>query len=137
MTPLPTAWFENIHGTRWFPSTHLATPPPGYDFEWARASRVLAEQLFVGGIAKETRWRTWSADLVSALHRPSLAERTRALLRGFSPIWGMPLGDAIVIAAVACQQCRIRIAYRHGVSWGIRQPGHPMQRGCEICEASR
>lgn len=71
----------------------------------------------------------WSRDLGLALARSSVRERVMSLVRGH--VWNKnyKMGDAILIAANACERCMNSLAHQYGLSWGYKEHSN------EWCEA--
>jgi hypothetical protein len=153
---LARQWWENDKGERWTPSAGVVTPPEGFDRRVTEQPLVLhrqvqAKQSVVDEMTSPQYASGYSADLVLALARPSIAEAGRALQRallnrrmapaaldnlsGRLSSYGLPadavsqvplpqrfaLADAILIAARACERCTNALAYAYGLQWGYHE----------------
>lgn len=133
-------WYEDEGGRRWAPRDDvLLQVPPGFTrFNLRDPCVMLHEVSGVGGDpeATSTFECPWSETLVSALHRPTLLERARQVLRYGRFAASMDLGGAILLAAVACDDCSYVLAHEHGCSWGFRERDRGelgVESCCELC----
>lgn len=147
MNQVPSVWFEDADGRRWVPGDDSDRCPPGFTVVHRRDPLVLQHEMY-DRLAPEdldagdgvTVELAWDEELVSAMHRPNALERLRQLARHGRLAPTLPLEQAILVSAVACDACSEALAHEHGCSWGERRGSRRHQAHgttCELCKPPR
>jgi len=79
---------------------------------------------------------TYSGDLALAMSSPKFKWWVKAFLRGFI-LPKYELGEAILIAANACERCMNTLAYQYGLDWGYKEWSADWVKTntkCKFCE---
>ncbi len=136
-------WYENDEG-EYIPATTepWQGAPSGATIQVSRFPREVHTKWLRlkddGGcelIASATS--SYSSDLVLAMCRPTLRDRTIQFLRYGSFAKTYDFEMAVLLAAETCERCMNSLAHRHGLSWGYREfsdEWHLAGTTCHRCE---
>jgi hypothetical protein len=119
-------WYEDADGNYLgeVTSENCNKPPENAKYRRSRNPNELREQIFIietGKLLIESTC-TYSTDLVLAMIRPSIVERTRALSRGFTKSL-LDFEQAVLTIVDSCEACMNAEAYERGLTWGYPRYG--------------
>jgi hypothetical protein len=137
---MPLIWYENENGDRWAPPEDwqpwLVRPPESYVYQGHRNPQTLVTEVTRDGERIAGGSKSFPAELVLALLRPTIVEVARQQFRyGDRP--ALMTFDQAVLAATSCERCMNVWAHRAGLRWGYRVHSpewHECGTSCEGCQ---
>lgn len=139
--PIPRHFFEHL----WFETRKGKKRPwnmKRFDRQPSVKTHPIAASCFPCDMVEKFYWRRkkdggyGSKDKIGESHRSFSGDLALALAVGANGHKPMKLGDAIMIAARACERCMNHLAHAYGLKWGYEKNSKSWKASntrCELC----